>query len=480
MGIISNLFWKLCERFGVLGAQFVLQIILARLLEPDDYGMLSLMLIFTTLSNVFIQNGFSTALIQNKNLSEEDYSSVFWISMGIASVAYFVLFISAPFIESYFRMNDMVYPFRTLSLVLFPGAFYSIQLAKISRELQFKKLFASNIGAILISGSAGIVCAYFGGGIWALVIQYLLNVVLASVIMLFTVKWYPVFVINIKRARILFAFGWKLLVSSLLETFYQDLSSLIIGRKFSSEILGYYNRGKQFPQVIINTVNGSVQSVLLPVMAKNQEHCEKVKNITRYSVMLSSYIIFPCMAGLAGVAKPLVSLLLTDKWLPCVLYLQIFCFSFAFWPVHTSNLQAINAMGRSDIYLWLEILKKGLGVFALIITISIFPSPYVIALSGCATSILSCFINAYPNRVLINYSYIEQIRDIVPSFLISTVMFSCINAIGTVRINLIFLLCIQIFLGAVIYISLSILFRLRPYEILWQIIKIKARKTDKP
>lgn len=471
--LAKGLIWKLLERFGVQGVQFILQIILARLLDPEHYGILSLMIIFTTLANVFVQTGFNTSLVQNRKVNEDDYSSVFWISMMVAVILYIILFCAAPIIAEFYKMPEIVTPFRVLALVLIPGALNSIQLAKVSRELDFKKVFTSNIGAVVFSGLTGIVLAYWGMGIWALVAQNLLNSVIACIVMWFTVKWHPRFVCDLYRVKVLFSFGWKLLVSSLLDTLYQDLSSLVIGKKYDSGTLGYYNRGKQFPQFIINAINGAVQSVMLPAMSAKQDSKSQVKELTRASITLSSYIIFPIMGGLAGVARPLVQLLLTEKWLPCVPFLQIFCFSFAFWPIHTSNLQAINAMGRSDIFLKLEIVKKVIGILVLVIAVFGFDTPIAIAFTGCVTGVISCFINAYPNKTLIGYSYIEQMHDILPSFMATLFMFLCVCGIGFISLPSIALLMMQIVVGILLYLIISIIFKLRPFEILLSLIRGK-------
>ena len=210
----------------------------------------------------------------------------------------------------------------------------------------------------MLSGVVGIAIALNGGGLWALVAQTMLNVFVVCVVMFITVKWRPRFAINFGRVKVLFSFGWKLLVSGLIDTLYQDLRSLVIGKKYDSATLGYYNRGKQFPQFIINAVNGTVQSVMLPVMAAKQNKRDEVKQMMRRSISFSAYIIFPMMAGLAACSAPIIALLLTDKWLPCVPYMQIYCFTLAFYPVHSCNLQTINAMGRSDMFLKLEIIKK--------------------------------------------------------------------------------------------------------------------------
>ena len=467
----KGLFWKLLERFGVQGSQFLLQLVLARILDPEHYGVLSMMFIFTNLANVFIQAGFSTALIQNKDVTDEDFSSVFWVTLGVAGLLYSTIFFCAPWIGRFYEMPDMVLPLRILALMLLPGALNSVQLAKISREMNFKKVFISNLAGILIAGTVSIVIAKLGGGLWALVAQTLMNVVVVCIVMTFTSNLKLQFVINWKRAVILFRFGWKLLVSGLLNTLYMELRSLVIGKKYDSGTLGYYNRGKQFPQFIINAIDGAVQSVMLPAIASEQDEQARVKALMRSSITLTSYIIFPMMAGLAGVAAPLVSLLLTDKWLPCVPYLQIYCFTFAFYPVHTCNLQAINAVGRSDIFLKLEIIKKAIGITALVIAVFCFNSPIAIAATGIITGLISCFVNASPNKKLVGYSYFEQMKDILPSLLFSLVMLGCVLAVQLLHLNNILTILLQIVVGVVVYVLLSMLFKLEPFRILLNIFK---------
>lgn len=476
----SALVWKLTERFGVEIGQFVLQIVLARILAPEHYGVLSMMVIFTTLANVFIQRGFNTALIQNKDVTEEDYSSVFWVTLGIAVVIYAILFISAPWIALFYNMPDLVAPFRVLCLVLFPGAVNSIQLAKVSRKLDFKKVFRSNVAAILLSGIMGIVLAICNAGLWALVVQNILNVLIACIVMWFTVKWRPVFVCNFSRIKVLFSYGWKLLASGLLDTLYQDIRSLVIGKKYNASTLGVYNRGKQFPQFVINSINAAVQSVMLPALSSEQDDKKKVKVLMRRSIMLSSYIIFPMMAGLAGVATPLVELILTEKWLPCVPYLQIYCFTFAFYPVHSCNLQAINAMGRSDVFLRLELIKKGYGLFALVIATIFFGDPIAIAMTGVITCLISCFVNATPNKKLVDYSYGEQMRDVAPAFILSGIMFGAVFALSVfLDMNPIALMALQVVVGIAVYIGGSLIFKLSQFRLLIEIVRKTLFKRNK-
>lgn len=469
--VSTSFFWKLLERFGVSGVQFVLQILLARLLSPEHYGALSIMIIFTALANVFVQNGFNTALVQNKNVKEDDYSSVLWVSLGVAGILYVIIFFASPFIADFYKMQDIVLPLRILALILFPGALNSVQLAKVSREMDFRKVFVSNIGAVIISGIAGIIIAYAGGGLWALVAQNALNILIACIVMRFTVRLKIRFVCDFSRVKVLFSYGWKLLVSSLLETLYQDIRSLVIGKKYDSGTLGFYNRGKQFPQFIINSINGAVQSVMLPAMSAQQDDKRSIKNMMRNSIIISAYIIFPIMAGLAAVAEPLVSILLTDKWLPCVPYIQMYCISFAFHPVHSCNLQAINAMGRSDIFLKLEIMKKVIGFASIVVAVVCFNSPIAIAMTGVLTAFINCFINAYPNKKLIGYSYFEQMKDLLPSILMAIVMCISVMLVGRIKINTICKLMIQLVVGVSVYLVLSFKFKLKPFNLLLDNIK---------
>ena len=363
-------------------------------------------------------------------------------------------------------MPDIVTPLRLLALMLLPGAMNSVQLAKVSRDLDFTKIFFSNVIGIVVSGIVGIVIALQGGGLWALVAQTMLNVVVATVLMLFTVSWRPRLVCRWSRIKVLFSFGWKLLVSGLIDTLYQDIRSLVIGKKYDSETLGFYNRGKQFPQFIIGAITGAVQSVMLPILSEHQDDREKVKILTRNSIMVSAYLLFPAMAGLAGVATPLIRFLLTDTWLPSVPYLQIYCFTLAFNPVHACNLQAINSMGRSDVFLKLEIIKKSIGIVALIVAVFCFQSPLAIALTGAFTTVISCFINAYPNKKLIGYSYLEQMKDIAPSLSASVALLVSVLLVGRLSLPSFVLLLLQVVVGVVIYVIFSLLFRPAPFRLL--------------
>jgi teichuronic acid exporter len=467
--VVSSLFWKLMERGGTQGIQFIVQIVLARLLLPKDYGIIALVIIFTSIANVFVQSGLNTALIQKKDADEADFSSVFYLSIFIACLIYIVLFLAAPFIAAFYKIPEITPVFRVLSITLFFGAFNSIQNAVIARNLQFKKLFFSSTGAILVSGIVGIYMAYMGYGVWALVGQQISNQLLVTLILWFTVNWRPQLLFSLVRVKRLFSFGWKLLVSAMIDTVYRDLRSLIIGKMYNPAMLGFFNRGQQFPSLIVSNINGSIQSVMLPVLASQQDNRPRVKDMMRRAIVTSSFIIFPMMVGLAVTAEPLVKLLLTDKWLPAVPFLQIFCASYALWPIHTANLQAINALGRSDIFLKLEIIKKIIGLSILAVTV--FYGVYAIALGQVLSGIVSTFINAYPNKKLLDYSYIEQWKDIMPSLLLSLVMGAVVYSFKWLGLPVLVTLIVQICTGVILYVGMAWMFKLECFSYLLNTLK---------
>lgn len=476
--IIRSLIFKFLERCGYQGISFIIQLILARILAPSDYGVITMLTVFIAISQVFVQSGLNTALVQRKDTSEDDYTSVFWVSLLISIILYIILFFSAPFIASFYNMPELTSVLRVLALILIPGAFNSIQNAKVQREMKFKQLLYCTIASAVVSGIVGIIMAYAGLRFWALVGQQLINQVMVCITLMLFIKWHPKMKFNFARVKTFFSFGWKLLVSSLIDTIYQNLTNLVVGRKYNSETLGFYNRGNQFPNIFVTNINGSIQSVMLPVLSKEQDNKDKMKSMMRRSIVTSSYILFPLLMGLAVCAEPLISLLLTDKWLPCVPYLRIFCFIYAFWPIHTANLQAINALGRSDKFLQLEIIKKAYGLITLIITVFCFKSPMAIAIGSACTSVISCFVNAHPNKKLLNYSYIEQMKDILPPIAMATIMGVFVYAITLLQLNSIITLLIQVLVGVIVYWGESKIFHVESYEYIVGIMKrIKSRKV---
>ena len=474
--IASGISWKLIERFSVQVMRFGLQIVLARILDPEHYGSLTLMVVFTTLANVFIQKGFSSSLIQNKDVTEEDYSTVFWVTLGIAAVAYGIIFAAAPAISRLYGQPELVEPLRVLSLLLFPGALNSVQQSKAGREMNFRKVFVSNVGGVLVAGTVSIVLAYMGCGLWALVIQSVLSTTVSCILLRLTSGWKIRPVCNWSRVKVLFSFGWKLLVSELLDTLYQDLHSLVIGVRFDNEVLGFCNRGKQFPQFVVMASTSTVQSVMLPAMSRQQDHREQLKRLMRSTVSMSAYVIFPIMAGLAGVAEPLVKLVLTEKWLPCVPYMQIYCLAMAFLPIQAGCLQGINAVGRSDLFLQISVIKTACSLAVLVAAVAIFDSPIAIACVSLVTTLIACIINAVTCRRIVGYGYAEQLKDAAPAAVLSLLMLGAVALAGQLKLSALKLLLVQVAVGLCVYIGLSAALRLSTFRQLWQLAKQLMKK----
>ncbi len=451
--VLSSLFWKFLERGGVTGVQFVVQIILARLLLPADYGIIALIIVFIAISQTFVQSGLGTALIQKKKVTDVDYSSVFYLSLGVALIFYGILFLGAPFIAAFYNQPLIIPVLRVLGLTLFFGAVNTIQNAVIARNFLFRKLFVSSLGAVLTSGIVGIAMAYTGYGVWALVGQQMTSIVALCGIMWFTVRWRPKLIFSLARVKELFSFGWKLLVSGLINTTYINLSSLIIGKIYPASMLGYYTKGKEFPNALVSNIDSSIQAVMFPAYAKNQDNRPLVKQIMRRALVTSAFLVFPAMAGLAAIAGPLVELLLTEKWLIAVPFLQIFCAVYALWPIHTVNLQAINALGRSDVFLRLEIVKKVVGVSVLAVTVPI--GIYAMALGSVVSGVVGTFINTYPNKVLLDYSFAEQWKDLMPSLILSLIMCGVVYSVLFLGLPAWVTIVLQIWVGAVVYFGLA-------------------------
>ncbi len=475
--VVSNFIWRFLERCGAQGVTFIVSIVLARLLDPSVYGTIALGTIFTTIMQVFVDSGLGNALIQKKEADDLDFSSVFWFNMFICTVLYIIMFFSAPLIALFYKMPDLTPVVRVLSLILIISGMKNVQQAYVSRHMLFKKFFFSTLGGTIGAAVVGIAMAYLGFGVWALVAQMLFNPAVDTTILWFTVKWRPKKQFSLERLKALFSYGWKLLFSSLIDTVYNDLRQLIIGKIYSSSDLAQYNQGKKFPQFIVSNINTSIDSVLLPTMSKMQDDAVAVKNMTRRSIKVSTYIMMPFMVGLAVCAKPLVSLVLTDKWLPCVFFLRVFCITYAFYPIHTANLNAIKALGRSDLFLKLEIIKKVVGAITILATM--FISVEAMACSLLVTSLLSQIINSLPNKKLMNYSYYEQLKDMLPQMVLSLGMGAIVYCVQFIGLSYVLTLIIQVAVGFLIYWISSKIFRVDSYQYLIDTVKGLLHRNKK-
>ncbi len=472
----SNLIWRWLERTGAQGVAFVVSIVLARLLDPDVYGTVALITVFTAILQVFVDSGMGTALIQKKDADDLDFSSLFFFNVAMCMALYAAIFFAAPLISRFYQKPELTPLVRVLSLTLVISGVKNIQHAYVSRHMIFKKFFFATLGGTIGAAVLGIYMAYRGYGVWALVAQHLFNTLVDTIILWITVKWRPKLMFSVKRLKVLFRYGWKLLVSALIDRGYTELRQLIIGKMYSSEDLAFYNKGAQFPKTIVKNINSAIDSVLLPTMSRVQDERGRVKDMTRRAIKTSTYIMAPLMIGLAVCAKPVVDLLLTAKWLPCVPFLRIFCITYMFYPIHTANLNAIKAVGRSDLFLKLEIIKKVVGLAVLLATM--WFGPLIMAYSALFTSVLSQIINSWPNRKLLDYPYMEQLKDILPGILLAVFMGAVVYAVQFIGLNDWLTLLVQVPLGMAIYIAGSKLFHLDSFHYVLDVGKSYLRKRS--
>lgn len=463
---ISSLFWKLFEQGGSAAIQLVVQIVMARLLTPHEFGVLAIMLVFVNVGNVIVQSGLNTAIIQAPDVTERDFDTVFWMSLAISLVLYAIVFFAAPAIAAFYSMPELLAPLRVLVLILIVNAYNSIQEAIVARELDFNKTFRATVTAAVVSGVLGIGSAVAGAGLWALVIQQLSFQVAKCIVLAVEVPWKPRPRFERSRAVVLFRFGWKLLVSGVLDQAYQSLSDLIIGRVFTSSDLGYVNQGKRYPQALGVVLDGAIQPVMLSAVSRVQKDVAQVKRVVRRALKTSTFLIVPSMLAFALVAHPLVRLLLGEQWLPAVPFLQMYCLVYALLPINTTNLQSLNGMGRSDIFLKLELVKKALGVSVILFTAFVLRNLYAIVFGQVLAGFAYNFINAFPNRKVMGYSYPEQMRDVLPAFALAAVSFAVAYPIGLLALPGIVQILFQLVVFFGVYLVLAKLFHVEEMEYL--------------
>ena len=475
--VFVNLIWRFAERCGSQLVQLLVSIVLARLLAPEVFGTVSLVIVFSSILQVFVDSGLGNALIQKKNADDLDFSSVFYFNIVWCIVLYLGVYVMAPYIATYFNDISMTPIIRVLCLTVVISGVKNVQQAYVSKTLQFKKFFYSTATGIIVSAIIGIWMAIENYGVWALVAQKLINIFVDTLVLWITVEWKPKLIFSWSRLKSLISYGWKLLASALLDTVYENIVQLVIGKKYNESDLAFYNQGKQYPYLLVNNINLAIDSVLLPVMSNEQDNRERVKEMTKRAVKTSTYIMGPLMIGLFVTAPYVIKLLLTDKWMECVFYLRVFCIMYMFFPIQTANLNAIKALGRSDLFLKLEIEKKVVGIFLLIITMQFGVKAMTCSL--LVGSFISQMINSRPNKKLLNYGYIDQLKDIFPNIILSVFMGVCVGTIARISLSFYISLIVQIFVGVMVYVLGSIIMKNESYIYLKGIIMsfvIKRRK----
>lgn len=469
--VISGAVWKFAERIIAQAVSLIVSIIIARLLNPSDYGVVSIVTVFFSFANVIISGGLNTALIQKKEADKDDYNTVFTISFILAIFLYFALFLTAPFIAKIYKQPILVSIIRVLGFSLPIYALKSVVCAYISANLQFRKFFFATLGGTLTSAVVGIFMALNGFGAWALVAQQLTNTVIDTLILFLVTKLKLSFKMTFNRVKGLVQYGYKILLSSLLGVTVNQINPLFIGLKYTSADLSFYTKGRSFPETLSSSMTYTISSVLFPALSKYQDDKERLLQCTRLYMRIASFVVFPVMLGFAGVAENFVLVLLGEKWLPTVYYIQIASIATMFDVVAAGNCETIKAMGRSDIFLKIEVIKK-IGYFITLILFLVFSnSPRVLAISLLVCTVIQVVVNSIPNRKLIVYKGIQQIKDIFPNFFIAIIMFFVVEIVGKIQINAIAVLCLQILTGMLVYLLIAILTKNKAISILVNIIK---------
>lgn len=455
---VSGFFWRICERIAAQAISFVVTVVLARILTPEDYAPITLLTVFILIANLFVSDGFSAALIQKRDITALDYSSVLLAGLGISAVLYAVLFAAAPLIAAFYHMPVLIATLRVLALRLPLGAVNSVELAYLSRNMRFRSFFWGTFFGTAISAPVGIACALRGLGAWALVAQNLTNYTFDTLILALIIHKIPAPRFSMERVKPLIRFGYKILLTDLFFTLSDQLRTLIIGKRFAPSDLSYYSKGHQLPQLLSGSVTSPMASVLFPAMSAVNDEPERVKQVFRRSVQILSYAISPLMLGLAAVSERAVRLLLTEKWMSAVPFVWIFCVYHLFPPVHSINVEAVKSIGRSDEIFFYGILKRLAGLACLLA--AAWFDAYAIAYSTVASAVLCSFVNAHQNQRLFGYGYREQLTDWLPNIALSAAMCAVTYAVGRVLPggDLPVILC-QTAAGIVSYAALSVLTR---------------------
>jgi O-antigen/teichoic acid export membrane protein len=473
---ITGITWSFIDIFAGQGVQFIVGIILARILTPQDFGLIGMLAIFIAVSQSFIDSGFRNALIRKQNCTDIEYSTVFYFNLFISVLFYIFLFAGAGLISEFFNEPILKILVRVLAIGLIFNAFGIIQNTILTKDIDFKKQTRVSIIASIISGSIAIYMAYNGYGVWSLVALTLMRYAINSFLLWLWTEWKPKLIFSKSAFIELFSFGSKLLISGLIDTIYRNIYYLIIGKYFTVDQLGYYTRADQFSQYPSQSLTGIIGRVSYPVLTTMQDDKSQLKAAYKKLIRSTMLITFTMMLLLAAVAKPLVLVLIGEKWLPSVIYLQLLCFGTMLYPLHALNLNMLNVQGRSDLFLKLEVIKKMLAVPVIII--GVYYGIIALIIGMIILSFIAYYINSYWSGKHIDYPITEQLKDIMPSFMLSLLISVIVFFTGSIiSVSNIFKLIIQLFLGLLIFIGTVEITKMRDYLYIKDIIfeKFKIR-----
>ena len=468
---VNGLKWSAIDRFSAQGVQFVIQIFLARLLLPSDYGVIAMLAIFIAISQTFVDSGFSNALIRKLDRNEDDFTTAFIFNIGVGLFFYGILYVCSPFIANFYNLPLLSPITKLLGLSVLFNSLCIVQQAILTIRIDFKTQTYVSLFSVIIAGGIAIYMAYKGYGAWALAWQVIISTFLRAVMLWILVGWKPLGRFTKKSFNSLFGFGSKLLASGLIDTIYRNIYLIVIGKLYASNTLGFYSKAKDFSSYPSSSITGIIQRVTYPVLSEIQNNEERLQNNYRKLLRLSAFIIFPLMIGLAAVADPLIRILLTDKWEGSILLLQILCFSMMWYPIHAINLNLLQVKGRSDLFLKLEIYKK---IITTIILFSTLPFGIIaLCIGQVANSLIALSINTYYTGKLIKVGFLVQMKDVFPTLLTCGIMFGGVCITNLFFESNIFKLIVGILFGAVIFIALSYFRKSKELKELINIIKKK-------
>ena len=450
--IVSGMVWRFGEKITAQLVSFVVSIVLARILMPDDYGVVAIVNVFIAIAEIFVTSGLGTSLIQKKDADENDFSTVFWCNIALSILLYIVVFFVSPIIADFYDTPLLASVLRVFSIRLPISAINSIQNACVSRRMDFKKFFFATLIGTIISGAVGITMAYMGFGVWALIAQYLTNSIIDTLVLFIVIEWRPHFYFNLKEAKPLISYGWKILATDLIGTIFNQLNSFIIGKKYTSADLAYYTQGKKMPDLINNNIGGTLSAVLFPAMSLT-DNKDEIIQIRRKSLKMMEYVLFPLMFGMIAVADKMVIVLMTEKWLFAVPYVRITCLAAIIGVLGTTLIQEVKAIGRSDVTLKMELIKK--PIFLVIAIVAMQFGVEVIAWTLVLNEIIAFCFNVYPVKKYIGFDFKMHLKDAQSPFLMSAVMFVVVYFIGRFISSDLLCLMTQVVVGGIIYIGLS-------------------------
>lgn len=450
------LYWKAAEQFSNKGIQFVIGVLMARMLSPSDYGITAIPAVFLALAGAFVGPGFGEALIRKPDLKDEDLSTAFYYSFGVGLFFYLFLFITAPYIADFYEVPILTPLTRVTALSFFFGAIGTPQSILLNRKLDFKTPAKITVSAQIIAGIVGITMAYTGFGVWALVISSLVSGIIGQLSLLVAVKWYPRTKWSRESFKYLWGYGNKMILAILLDTGYHNITPIIVGKFYSTSTLGEYNRAKNYAHLPSYNLFTIIRQVSFPLLSQIQDDDTRLISTYRRLINVSAFVIFPVMMLLAALARPLIIILVTDKWEGCIILLQLICFSMMWLPVHALNLNILRVKARADLFLKLEIAKKILG---LIVMCAFLPLGLVyFCAAEIASSIISVYINSRYTDMFYNFGFVKQMKDLFPTIILSLTMFVSVIIVNSMTSNLWCQLLLGGFVGVIIYLLGAIIF----------------------